>query len=77
MIAYNELIMREPPLQAGRDCCLFPDIDGTLVDIAPTTHDVRVDESRRLLPRPAERVCRGGLGSGPLINSLLAARSAA
>ena len=61
MIAYNELIMREPPVQAGRECCLFLDIDGTLVDIAPTPHDVRVDESLRLLLRPAERACRGAL----------------
>ncbi|HEX6396377.1 MAG TPA: trehalose-phosphatase [Steroidobacteraceae bacterium] len=53
--------MREPPLQAGRECCLFLDIDGTLVDIAPTPHDVRVDNLLRLLLRSAERACGGAL----------------
>lgn len=39
--------MREPPLQAGRDCCLFSDIDGTLPHLAPSAGDVCVDEPLR------------------------------
>lgn len=53
--------MREPPTQRGRACCLFLDIDGTLLDIAPTPDAVRVDESLRTLLRALERTCNGAL----------------
>jgi len=61
MIAYNELMTREPPFQDGRDCCLFLDIDGTLLDIAPTPDAVRVDQSLRDLLRSLEHACHGAL----------------
>lgn len=53
--------MREPPIPHKRACCLFLDIDGTLLDIAPTPDAVRVDESLRSLLRTLERVCGGAL----------------
>ena len=52
---------REPPFPDGRQCCLFLDIDGTLLDLAPTPGAVRVDEPLRGLLRSIERECDGAL----------------
>ena len=64
--------MTEPEIQQGRECCLFLDIDGTLLDIAPTPHDVHVDESLRALLRRVERACDGALAlvSGRTISDI-------
>jgi trehalose 6-phosphate phosphatase len=50
-----------PPLPTARDCCLFLDIDGTLLDIAPTPDAVSVDEPLRGLLRGLEKACDGAL----------------
>ena len=50
-----------PPLPAARDCCLFLDVDGTLLDLAPTPDSVVVDEPLRALLRVLERRCDGAL----------------
>jgi hypothetical protein len=49
IIAYNELIVSPPPVPNRAACCLFLDIDGTLLDFAPTPHEVRIDEALRNL----------------------------
>jgi len=54
-------MIREPPVPEGRKCCLFLDIDGTLLDIAPTPDAVQVDQSLRSLLRALERACDGAL----------------
>lgn len=61
MIAYNELMIKEPPFPHGRDCCLFLHVDGALLEIAPTPDAVQVDESLRSLLRVLERACNGAL----------------
>lgn len=53
--------MREPPVPHRRECCLFLDVDGTLLDIAPTPDAVQVDESLRALLRSSERACGGAV----------------
>jgi trehalose 6-phosphate phosphatase len=55
------MTLAPPPLPVARDCCLFLDVDGTLLDIAPTPDAVRVDEPLRDLLRRLERVCDGAL----------------
>jgi trehalose 6-phosphate phosphatase len=50
-----------PPLPVVRDCCLFLDIDGTLLDLAPTPDAVQVDEPLRSLLRGLEQACDGAL----------------
>ncbi len=35
--------MSEPALPTAKACCLFLDIDGTLLEYAPTPDEVRVD----------------------------------
>jgi trehalose 6-phosphate phosphatase len=50
-----------PPLPSARDCCLFLDVDGTLLDFAPTPDSVVVDEPLRALLRVLERQCDGAL----------------
>lgn len=50
-----------PPLPAARDCCLFLDIDGTILDLAPTPDSVNVDDPLRSLLRGLEQVCDGAL----------------
>lgn len=49
--------VRGAPPALTPDCALFLDVDGTLVDDAPTPDDVRVDEELlKLLPRVAARL---------------------
>ncbi len=60
MISYNEL-MTSPPLPAAARCCLFLDIDGTLLDFATTPDGVRVDEPLRALLRQLDRLCDGAV----------------
>jgi|SRR5688572_33100472 len=50
-----------PPLPENAACCLFLDIDGTLVDFAPTPHEVRVDEALRDLLRKLDLACEGAV----------------
>jgi trehalose 6-phosphate phosphatase len=50
-----------PPLPKAATCCLFLDIDGTLVDFAPTPDEVRVDEPLRQLLRALDRQCGGAV----------------
>lgn len=50
-----------PPLPAARNCCLFLDVDGTLLELAPTPDLVVVDEPLRALLRVLERRCDGAL----------------
>jgi trehalose 6-phosphate phosphatase len=50
-----------PPLPAARNCCLFLDIDGTILDLAPTPDAVHVDEPLRRLLRELEAACDGAL----------------
>jgi len=50
-----------PPLPPRADCCLFLDIDGTLLDIALTPDLVRVDDSLRELLGNLERECSGAV----------------
>ncbi len=50
-----------PPLPAARDCCLFLDIEGTILDLAPTPDAVVVDDSLRSLLRGLEQSCDGAL----------------
>ncbi len=64
--------MREPPIPDGRECCLFLDIDGTLLDIAPTPDSVQVDEALRSLLRRLGYACNGALAliSGRTISNI-------
>jgi trehalose 6-phosphate phosphatase len=50
-----------PPLPTARDCCLFLDIDGTILDLAPTPDAVSVDDPLRSLLRGLEQACDGAL----------------
>jgi trehalose 6-phosphate phosphatase len=50
-----------PTLPRARECCLFLDVDGTLLDIAPTPDAVTVDEPLRALLRGLDRLCDGAL----------------
>jgi trehalose 6-phosphate phosphatase len=50
-----------PPVPHGTNCCLFLDIDGTLLEFAPTPDQVRVDEPLRDLLRCLERACDGAV----------------
>jgi trehalose 6-phosphate phosphatase len=50
-----------PPLPSARESCLFLDVDGTLLEIAPTPDAVVVDEPLRELLRKLERRCDGAL----------------
>jgi trehalose 6-phosphate phosphatase len=50
-----------PPLPGVRECCLFLDVDGTLLEIAPTPDAVTVDEALRELLRGLDRACGGAL----------------
>lgn len=43
------------------DCCLFLDVDGTLLEIAPTPYAVRVDETLHRLLLRAEQALGGAL----------------
>jgi trehalose 6-phosphate phosphatase len=53
--------MTSPPLPAATRCCLFLDIDGTLLDFASTPDGVRVDEPLRALLRQLDRLCEGAV----------------
>ncbi len=53
--------MIPPPLPAAGRCCLFLDIDGTLLDFASTPDSVRVDEPLRALLRQLDRICDGAV----------------
>jgi trehalose 6-phosphate phosphatase len=48
-------------LGAAQPYCLFLDVDGTLLDIAPTPGEVHVDPDLIELLRQLERVCDGAL----------------
>jgi trehalose 6-phosphate phosphatase len=50
-----------PPIPRGGNCCLFLDIDGTLLDFAPTPDQVLVDEPLRDLLRGLDRDCEGAI----------------
>jgi trehalose 6-phosphate phosphatase len=50
-----------PPLPATRDCCLFLDVDGTLLHIATRPDLVEVDPPLLELLRSLERRCDGAL----------------
>jgi trehalose 6-phosphate phosphatase len=50
-----------PPLPVARNCCLFLDIDGTILDLAPTPDAVKVDDAMRRLLRELEEACDGAL----------------
>jgi trehalose 6-phosphate phosphatase len=50
-----------PPLPAAARCCVFLDIDGILLDFAPTPDEVRVDEPLRDLLRNLDRDCEGAV----------------
>jgi len=50
-----------PPIPASARCSLFLDIDGTLLDFAPTPDEVRVDEPLRELLRNLDRECDGAI----------------
>jgi trehalose 6-phosphate phosphatase len=50
-----------PPIPAGKTCCLFLDVDGTLLDFALMPHEVRVDEPLRELLRGLDRACEGAI----------------
>lgn len=54
-------MMPAPPLPKAARCCLFLDIDGTLVDFAPTPDEVHVDEPLRQLLRALDRQCDGAV----------------
>jgi trehalose 6-phosphate phosphatase len=61
-IAYTKLMTSmTPPLPLARDCCLFLDVDGTLLHLAPAPDLVVVDEPLRELLRSLERRCEGAL----------------
>ena len=53
-------MFRAPPLPAAR-CCLFLDIDGTLLDIAPTPNQVVVDPALRELLSHLDHSCQGAV----------------
>jgi trehalose 6-phosphate phosphatase len=55
------MIPEMPPMPSARDCCLFLDVDGTLLEIAPTPDAVTVDEPLRALLRGLDRKCGGAL----------------
>jgi len=50
-----------PPVPSASECCLFLDIDGTLLDFAPTPDEVFVDEPLRQLLRALDRKCAGAI----------------
>lgn len=50
-----------PPIPRGTDCCLFLDIDGTLLEYAPTPDQVHVGEPLRDLLRGLDRHCNGAV----------------
>jgi trehalose 6-phosphate phosphatase len=51
----------EPPVPSSIDCCLFLDIDGTLLDFALTPDQVQVDDALRDLLRALDERCGGAL----------------
>ena len=50
-----------PQIPPGTACCLFLDIDGTLLDFASTPDEVCVDEPLRDLLRALDRHCNGAI----------------
>jgi trehalose 6-phosphate phosphatase len=50
-----------PPLPTRPDCCLFLDIDGTLLEFAPSPGSVRVDDSLRDLLGNLDLECDGAV----------------
>jgi trehalose 6-phosphate phosphatase len=51
----------QPPVPRNRACCLFLDIDGTLLDFAPTPDQVRIDDSLLDLLGNLDRACAGAV----------------
>lgn len=66
------MALRPPPLPAARDVALLLDFDGTLVDLAPTPDDVRVDTHLRQLLAHLQRQLDGAVAivSGRAITSI-------
>jgi trehalose 6-phosphate phosphatase len=50
-----------PPLPSDRSCCLFLDIDGTLVDFAPSPDQVRIDAALIDLLGNLDVACDGAI----------------
>jgi trehalose 6-phosphate phosphatase len=57
----NGLELSGRPARPSAPWCLFLDVDGTLLEIAPTPHSVRVDTALVDLLRRLERACDGAL----------------
>ena len=55
------MTLESPPLPDWSESCLFLDVDGTLVDLAPTPDAVAVENSLRDLLRELERRCNGAV----------------
>jgi trehalose 6-phosphate phosphatase len=55
------MTMDAPPFPTASKCCLFLDVDGTLLPLAPTPGEVVVDASLRDLLRILESHCDGAL----------------
>jgi trehalose 6-phosphate phosphatase len=53
--------MIDPALPPATSCCLFLDIDGTLLDYAPTPEEVQVDEALLDLLRTLDHSCQGAV----------------